>query len=344
MASRWLTRFALRRLMRLPPAVLRLLSGGGTIYQGGRTLDPGFQFLAARTRSAPPFASMTPEEARRALTQAIALSAGDPARGVKTVALDGGPVPLRAYRPERQDPSVPALVFAHGGGGVLGDLDSIDAFCSQLAAATRGPVVSADYRLGPEDRFPAGLEDFAAAFAFVRDNAACLGAPAGRAAIGGDSLGATLAAAVCQQLKRDGAAQPELQLLLYPLLDATVEDDSMVTYADAFGLSRASMDWCLGHYLDPADDPADLRVSPGRARDLSGLAPAVIVAAGFDPLVDQGLVYARRLREAGVEVDYRVHDSLVHGFTAYAGIIPAAQAACDEAAALVRRRLSSPRL
>jgi acetyl esterase len=342
MASRWLTRFALRRLMRLPPAVLRLLSGGGTIYQGGRTLDPGFQFLAARTRNAPPFASMTPEEARRALAQAIALSAGDPVR-VKAADFAGGPIPLRAYRPERQDPSVPVLVFAHGGGGVLGDLDSVDAFCSQLAAATRGPVVSADYRLAPEDRFPAGLEDFAATFAFVRDSAARLGAPAGRGAIGGDSLGATLAAAVCQQLKRDGAAQPEVQLLLYPLLDATTEDGSMETYADAFGLSRASMDWCLGHYLDPADDPADLRVSPGRARDLSGLAPAIIVAAGFDPLVDQGVVYARRLREAGVEVDYRVHDSLVHGFTAYAGIIPAAQAACDEAAVHTARALHARR-
>jgi acetyl esterase len=331
MASRWLTRFALRRLMRLPPAVLRLLAGGGVVYQGGRTLDAGFQFLAARTRSAPPLATMTPEEARRSLAQAIALSAGDPARGVKTTAFGGGPIPLRAYRPERQDAGVPALVFAHGGGGVLGDLDSVDAFCSQLAAATRGPVVSADYRLAPEDRFPAGLEDFAAAFAFVRDNAARLGAPAGLAAIGGDSLGATFAAAVCQQLKRDRAIQPELQLLLYPLLDATAEHGSMATYADAFGLSRASMDWCLGHYLDPADDPADPRVSPGRASDLSGLAPAIIVAAGFDPLVDQGLSYARRLRDAGVQVDYRVHDSLVHGFAAYAGIIPAAKAACDEA-------------
>lgn len=347
MANDVLTRLALRRLMRLPPALLRLMSGGGAIYQGGRTLDAGFQFLAARSRGGPPLATLSVEEARRSVAQATALTDSDPARGVRVETLSfagpAGPVGLRAYRPERQDPTIPLLVFAHGGGGVLGDLDMAQVFCTHLAARTRGPVLSVDYRLAPEHRFPAGLEDFVAAFRFGRDNAARFGAPEGQAAIGGDSMGATFAAAACQMLKAAGEPQPALQLLLYPLLDATGETPSMATYGDAFGLSRAAIDWCLANYIGAGDDPADPRLSPGRARDLTGLAPALIAAAGFDPLVDQGAAYARRLREAGVQTTYRCYDGLVHGFTAYAGVVGAARAACREITLLTRASLEAQR-
>jgi acetyl esterase/lipase len=198
-------------------------------------------------------------------------------------------------------------------------------------------VLSVDYRLAPEHRFPAGLEDVLAAYRWARDNAGRFGAS--DVAIGGDSVGGNFAAIVCQELKRTGEPQPAAQLLIYPCTDVGSETPSMTTYADAFPLTRPLMDWFIGHYLGPDADPADPRLSPLKAKDLSGLAPAVIATAGFDPMVDQGEAYARRLRAAGVPVDYRCYDGLCHAFTAFTGAVPAADAACREIAGLVRARL-----
>jgi acetyl esterase len=332
-----------RWLMSLPEPVLRLMAGGGVVYQGGRTLDPRFQFLAAQARRAAPISTLTPEEARRASVQGFAIVSGDPEPCVHTETLTlegpGGPLPCRLYRVAGQDPSTPVLVYAHGGGGVIGDLEISDALCGVLARLARCPVLSVDYRLAPEHRFPAGIEDLTAAFHWARDHAAELGAPSGQAALGGDSAGATMAAVVAQDLKRAGEPQPLLQLLIYPCVDLAGESASMTTYADAFPLSRQSIDWSMGHYIGPEHDPADPRLSPLRAQDLSGLAPAILVTAGFDPLVDQGEAYARRLRAAGVPVIYRCYDSLVHGFAAFTGVVPAADLACREIAGLVREGL-----
>jgi len=333
-------RLVLRKVLSLPTPVLRLMAGGGVVYQGGRTLDPRLQFLAAQARNTPPIALMTPEEARRADAQFLAAMSGDPEPGVATEYLaiegPGGAIPARAYRPEAQDPAAPLMVFAHFGGGVVGSLETAHVFCTLLAKVTRGPVLSVDYRLAPEHRFPAGLDDLLAAYRFGRDNAARFGAPADAAAIGGASMGANFAAVVCQDLKRAGEPQPALQLLIYPCVDVTSESASMTTYADAFPLSRALMEWFMRHYLGPGDDPASPRLSPLRQEDVSGLAPAVVVTAGFDPLVDQGEAYARALKGAGVPVVYRCYDALSHGFTALTGAVPAADVACREIAGLVR--------
>jgi acetyl esterase len=343
MAAPATQRLLLRRLLTLPAPVLRMMSGGGVVYQGGRTLDPRFQFLAAQARGATPMTALTPEEARRASAQGLAAVAGEPEPGVRDEILilegPGGPLPVRVYRPEAQDPAAPLLVYAHMGGGVIGDLEMCHAFCGILARTGRCAVLSVDYRLAPEHRFPAGLEDMAFAWRWARDHADRFGAPAGQAAIGGDSMGAGFAAAVCQELRRLGEAQPALQLLVYPCVDVACESASMTIYADAFPLTRAKMDWFMRHYLGPGDDPADPRLSPLRAADLSGLAPAVVVTAGFDPLLDQGEAYARRLREAGVPVAYRCYDSLPHGFSAFIGAAPAADVACREVAGLVREGL-----
>jgi acetyl esterase/lipase len=336
-------RLLLRAVTALPAPVLRLMSGGGVVYQGGRTLDPTFQFLAAQARGQPPMTALTPVQARRSNAQALALLCGAREPGVRSeaLAIDAGDrsLPARAYRPPNQDPAMPLMVFAHFGGGVIGDLDTCDAFCNILAAAARCPVLSVDYRLAPEHRFPAGLDDVLAAYRFGRENAGRFGAPEGRAAIGGDSMGGNFAAVVCQDLKRAGEPQPFLQLLVYPCVDVASLSASMTTYADAFPLSRALMSWFMGHYMGPADDPADPRLSPLRQPDLAGLAPAVVVTAGFDPLVDQGEAYARRLKDAGVPVVYRCYDSLAHGFTAFTGAVRAADVACREIAGLVREGL-----
>lgn len=332
-----------RTILSLPSSVLRLMSGGAAVYSGGRTLDPRFQFMAAQAARMPSMTAMSPQEARRATTEGGKVYGGRPEPGVstETLAIPAGErsITARAYRPESQDPNAPAIVFAHFGGGVIGDLETCHAFCGILAKVARAPVISVDYRLAPEHRFPAGLEDVLAAFRFVRDNAERFGAPGGHAVIGGDSMGGNFTAIVCQELKRAGEPQPDLQLLIYPCVDVASETQSMTTYAEAFPLSRAMMDWFMGHYMGPDADPADPRLSPIRQGDLSGLAPAVVVTAGFDPLVDQGEAYAKRLQAAGVPVVYRCYDGLAHGFTAFTGVIPCADVACREIAGLVREGL-----
>jgi acetyl esterase/lipase len=314
------------------------MSGGGVVYVGGRTLDPRLQFLASQARNAAPISSLSPEDVRRGEITGLAVVSGALEPGVRVDGLSvpgaAGPVPARLYRPERQDASAPLMVWAHMGGGVIGTLDTSHRFCSMLARITRGPVLSVDYRLAPEHRFPAGLEDVLAAYRWARDQASTYGARG--VAIGGDSMGGSFAAKVCQDLKRVGEEQPVLQLMLYPCTDVASETPSMSTYADAFPLNRAMMDWFMGHYLGPDADPADPRLSPLKAADLSGLAPAVIATAGFDPLIDQGAAYGQKLREAGIATTWRSYDSLCHGFASFTGAVPAADAACREIAGLVR--------
>ena len=341
MASAATQRVVVRALLSLPTPVLRLMAGGGVVYQGGRTLDPRLQFLASQGRNATPMTRLSPREARRASAAALEALAGDLEPGVRISPLTipgpgpGGAIPARLYRPDTQNPDAPVMVFAHMGGGVIGDLETSHVFCAILARTARAPVISIDYRLAPEHRFPAGLDDTLAAFRYARDHANDFGAPRGRAAIGGDSIGGNFAAVVCQELKRLGEPQPALQLLVYPCVDVACERASMTTYADAFPLNRATMDWFMGHYLGPGDSPADPRLSPLRAPDLTGLAPAVVVTAGFDPLLDQGEAYARRLKAAGVATVYRCYDGLAHAFASFTGAVPAADVAVREIAGLV---------
>lgn len=341
MADPAVQKVMLKVLMSLPAPILRALSGGGVVYQGGRTLDPRFQFLTAGARRMPSMSTLSPVEARAASAAGLAAMTGKPEPGVRVENLSidgpGGALPLRAYRSADQDPAAPLMVFAHFGGGVIGDLETSDVFCQILARIARCAVVSVDYRLAPEHRFPAGLEDVLAAYRWARDNAARFGAPAGVASIGGDSMGGNFAAIVAQELKRSGEAQPALQLLIYPAVDVASETQSMTTYADAYPLSREVMTWFMNQYMSADADPADPRLSPIKTDDLSGLAPAVVITAGFDPLVDQGECYAKRLKDDGVPVIYRCYDSLAHGFTAFTGAIPAADVACREIAGFVRQ-------
>jgi acetyl esterase/lipase len=340
-ASPSLQRFLLRRALSLPSPILRLMSGGGAVYRGGRTLDPRLQLLFAAARGRAPISTLTPAEARTAAAQAVSPLFGAPEPGVRVESLSlpgpAGPLIARAYRPAGQHPQLAPMVYAHGGGGVLGDLESCHVFCQILAAVAQAPVVSVAYRLAPEDRFPAGLEDMAAAYRWVRDHAADFGAPAGAAMIGGESIGGGFAAVIAQDLKRAGEPQPALQLMIYPAVDLASETPSMSANAEALPVELPPQDWLAGHYLGPEHNPADPRVSPLRAADVAGLAPAVVATAGFDPLHDQGEAYARRLRGAGAPLAYRTYDGLTHGFTGYTGAAPAADAACREIAGLVRR-------
>jgi acetyl esterase/lipase len=201
-----------------------------------------------------------------------------------------------------------------------------------LAAATRGPVISVDYRLAPEHPDPAGYEDCVAAWRWTCANAAMMGARPGVAAVGGDSMGGNFAARLCLDQKARAGAQPVAQLLIYPATDLASTAPSMTDYGESFPLTSQTMAFFMANYLPQGRDPADAGLSPLRATDHSGLAPALVYMAGFDPLVDQGTAYADRLQAAGVRTVVRVYYSLCHGFTAFTGAVPAADRACRQIA------------
>jgi acetyl esterase len=234
-----------------------------------------------------------------------------------------GPVPLRIYRPGAT-PRLPLIVFYHGGGFVLCDLDSHDALCRSLANATGFAVASVAYRLAPEARFPEPLEDCYAALVALVGRAAEWGFDADRVAVCGDSAGGNLAAAVALLARDRGGPRLRHQGLIYPVTDAGCDTASMRELATGFMLSREIMQWFWNCYLASAADGADGRASPLRAKDLGGLPPATIVTAEFDPLRDEGEAYADRLRESGVPVVGRRYLGMIHGFTSLPFVTPMA--------------------
>ncbi len=251
----------------------------------------------------------------------------------------GGPIPIRVYWPDSVGPH-PVVMFFHGGGFALGDLDTHDVTAREHAAVADAVVVSVDYRLAPENPFPAAVDDVWAATRWVADNAAQFGADASRMAVAGDSAGGTLAAVVAQSARDHGEPAIVFQLLWYP---STMWDTSLPSFAenaDAPVLDHVAMaaftEWYAGH-LDLTDPPAKL--APGRASDLSGLPPAYIAVAGHDPLRDDGIRYAELLAEAGVPVELDNAGSLVHGYLGYSGVVPAATEATNRGLAALRAAL-----
>jgi acetyl esterase/lipase len=307
---------------------------------GGRTLEPQLQMIAWNGRAAPPMSSLPAETVQAAVKTQLALledvaSYGAGAEDLTIPGPDGNTIPARLYRPSAQDPRHPLIVYFHMGGGVIGDLETCNAWCAALALGTQAPVLSVDYRLAPQHKFPAGLNDCIAAYKWALANAETFGAPAGKAAVGGDSMGGNFSAIISQQMKREGGPVPVLQLLIYPAIDISKDYPSRKTFAKTFSLSQDTMDWFMKQYLPEGTDPADLRISPGHSADLSGLPPAVVITAGHDPLSDEGDEYAQRLKAAGVTVVHKRYDQLAHAFTAFTFISPGSKAACQEIAGMV---------
>jgi acetyl esterase len=246
------------------------------------------------------------------------------------------PIPLRIYWPDAGAMSAPVLVYFHGGGWVFGDLDTHDALCRALAAETPCVVVSVDYRLAPEHKFPAGLVDCLAATNWVATNATELGVDPDRIAVGGDSAGGNLAAAVTQAIKAQGNLTLVYQLLIYPAVDFLADTLSLRENATGYLLTRDAIQWTMGQYLPAADDAVDPRASPLRAADFAGLPPALVITAEFDPLRDEGEDYANAIGRAGGQVEVRRYDGMVHGFMRMAGVIDDAKSAIAHAAASLR--------
>lgn len=251
-----------------------------------------------------------------------------------------GSINLRSYRPIGSQASevLPALVYYHGGGHVIGDLDTHDVLCRTLSNLARCAVFSVNYRLAPEHIFPAAADDCIAATKWVHANAASLHIDATRIAIGGDSAGGQLAAVVALALKQDGAFKPVLQLLLYPVTDASCERESMRTNAQGYLLTRDSMDYFYGHYMPETWMRNDWRGSPMLAKDHSELPPALVITAGYDPLRDEGRAYADKLSAAGVATQYICFERQIHGFALMGRILDEANTAVKLCAQVLRDR------
>ena len=285
-----------------------------------------------------PVHELTPAQARVQYERMVKARAIEPAPvgAVEDRAIPGpaGDLPVRIYRPGRDAGTPPAFVYYHGGGHVIGNLDTHDAVARNLCNGAGWVVVSVDYRLAPEHRFPAAAEDAFAAVRWCATQGAEIGIDPERIAVGGDSAGGNLAAVAALMARDAGGPAIRLQVLVYPVTDYACDTASYRTYAQGYGLLEAqSMRWFRDHYLRGEADRLDWRAAPLRAGDLSGVAPALVLTAQCDVLHDEGDAYAHRLRAAGVDVDYRDCEGMIHGFFTMApaidGAVRAQALVCD---------------
>lgn len=290
-----------------------------------------------------PLYEQSVEDARRADLAAIREESAPPEPVAEVVDEripgPGGDLPIRVYRPSTGE-RLPALLYLFGGGWVLGMLDTCDAICRRLANGSGCAIVSVGYRLAPEHRFPAAVEDCHATVRWLAEHAAGLGIDPERLGVGGDSAGGNLAA-VTALLARDRGGPPlRFQLLVYPVTDHLPDTPSMRENDDPYFFNRRSAAWYWSHYLAREEDGASPLASPLRAPSLAGLPPALVITADLDPLRDEGEAYAARLRDAGVPTELTRYDGAIHGFFAMTGRLDAAERALDQAAAAVRTALS----
>jgi acetyl esterase len=332
----------------VPTGAKRLLSGGRSVTIDGNTLDPTLQLALAGMRAIGVDGLAMGPDATISRAQIRELTPGFAGPqvhvGVSEVSIPGpaGLIPARHYHPKTSHPA-PLVVFFHGGGWTIGDLDTHDPLCRLTCRDAEVHVLSVDYRLAPEHPAPAAVDDAYAAFRWACEHAADLGAIPDKIAVGGDSAGGNLAAVV-SQLARDedpSGAQPVLQWLIYPRTDFTAHTRSLSLFADGFLLTKAHIDWCTEQYLGSSGvDPADPRVSPLLADSLAGLPPALIATAGFDPLRDEGDGYAAALRAAGTPVDLRSMGSLTHAFASLFPLGGGSTVATTELISALRAHLS----
>jgi acetyl esterase len=280
----------------------------------------------------------TPEKRREAMLGVVPDSARiAPVHAVADLSLLGpeGPVPIRVFRPTDAE-QLPILVWFHGGGWVTGSIETHDLTCRQLSLAVDAIVVSVEYRLAPETKFPGAVDDCVAAWSWINAHAANLGGDPARVAIGGDSAGGNLAAVVAIIARDEGLPAPVHQLLVYPVTDHEFTSAAMVDNATGYFLEADTMIWFYDHYARTADDFDDWRMSPMRTPDLAGVAPATVLTAEFDPLRDQGEAYGKRLREAGVPVEILRAAGLFHGFFGMQKFLPSAKEPWDVAVGALR--------
>ncbi|MBT2689378.1 alpha/beta hydrolase [Bacillus sp. ISL-47] len=303
-------------------------------------LDPQAKFLLEQMEAmgAPPMSSLTPEEARQ--TTDFSALAGEPEEVGKVenkkISGPGGDIPVRIYTPKGEGP-FPALVYYHGGGWVIGDLETVDVPCRLLTNLANCVVVSVDYRLAPEHKFPAAADDSYAAAKWVAENAASIAVDPSRIAVGGDSAGGNLAAVVALMARDKGEISLAYQMLIYPVTNHSYATESYTENADGYLLTKDSMVWFWNHYLQDEEAGKNPYASPLQAKDLSGLPPALVLTGEFDPLRDEGEAYAQRLKEAGVPVEAKRYDGMIHGFFWMPGALEQGRKSIEQAADALNR-------
>jgi acetyl esterase len=305
-------------------------------------VDPQIQELLDLRAALPPMHTLSVADARKqfAARDVPGLRIPDIAAvRQQDIAGPGGPLTLRIYTPLGTGP-FPLMVFFHGSGFVVCNLDTHDAMCRNLAAGAGCVVVSVDYRLAPEHKFPAGPNDCLEATRWAAAHASDLGADAERLVVAGDSAGGNLAAVTALRIRDEGGPPLAAQLLIYPVTDHhTAAWPSYVQNAEGYGLTRKGMEWFWGHYLADPQDGAHPHASPFHAASLAGLPPALVITAQYDPLRDEAEAYGERLRQAGVPVEIRRWNGMNHGFFFVPGLVDRAGTAIDEACAWIRRTL-----
>jgi len=331
-----------RSILRLPRPVIRRLAGAPVVIDG-KTLDPEMQLMLRLQRVEGPAVETLPIRKGRAKVVSAAKVVGGnlPIGAVTDRTIDGpgGPLTLRFYTPRGLTGDAPALVYFHGGAWIYGDLESHDAVCRFLAEEAQVRVIAVDYRLAPEAPFPAGFDDAWAAWKWVTEHAKGIAVDPTRIAVGGDSAGGCFAALVAQHAVGDEGIQPAFQLLIYPVTDFLNTSASRRTYADGFYLTEAYMELGEESYLLGDEDKADPRLSPLH-QDVTGVAPAHLVTAGFDLLLDEGKAYADKLRAVGVPVEYVCEEGLIHSFANMVAAGTSAPRAMRRIAAALQRGLS----
>jgi acetyl esterase len=312
-------------------------------------LDPQARAVLERVARAnvPPYSQLGASAARAIYRETRGKLSAAPPEVARVAELQAtgpaGGIPVRLYRPlgTSADERLPALVYFHGGGWTIGDLDTHDVPCREFANLARCAVVSVDYRLAPEHKFPAAFDDAVAATRWVHANAGALGIDAGRLAVGGDSAGGNLAAAVAIAFRDTRGPRIAMQSLIYPATDMAADTPSHLAFAEGYMLTRDAVLWFKGNYLRGPEDEGDWRASPLRAEDLAGLPSAYLITAGFDPLLDEGRAYADRLRAAGVTVTYECFAGMIHGFVTMGAAIAAAHHAIYRASLGLKRAFTA---
>lgn len=305
--------------------------------------DAAAVYKAYQEAGRPPYETVSPTEARELYLKGRAVSNPEPPElaSVKQIAIPGpgGAIPARVYTPKtlrQADGMSPCLVFFHGGGWVIGDLDSHDVVCRTLAHEGELIVIAVDYRLSPEAKFPAAVDDAIAATAWISDNAMTLGIDAARLMVGGDSAGGNLAAVVSIHARDSSGPSIAGQVLIYPGTDFRMTHPSHREPETSILLTHSVIQWFKNHYLNGPEDIDDWRASPARVENLARLPPAYVLTAGADPLRDEGDEFATRLKHAGVPVTYKTYPGQFHGFFTMGKLLPQANVAAKEIGAWLK--------
>ena len=330
-------------LVFLPSRLVDLLTPNRDSYRGFR-IDPKAYAVgrfAAKMRGPGPMPTVAESRAQTLKSVALFDRKGPPLARIEDISLagDNGPIAARLYSDHTDKTSLrPAMVYFHGGGFIQGDLESHHALCSKLAKWGGCIVVSVAYRLAPEHRYPAGVDDAISGYLGVCENATELGIDPAHIGVGGDSAGGCFAAVLCQQMRGQSGPMPDFQLLIYPVTDGHLATPSINGLEDAYLLPKTRMSWFRDEYAGTFRDFDDPKFSPLRADDLAGLPPCYVLTGGFDPLMDDGALYGKKLREAGVAVTHRHFTGQVHAFVNLTKVVPEGTQALLEISEWLRRK------